>query len=91
MERLEGKHVVAAVTTFVGIVYLVCVALIALVPTASLNVANLWVHGLDLTAIAKTPTWSETLLGFITIIIATVLASALFVKVWNLFTRREST
>ena len=89
MERLDGKPVVAAVTTFVGSIYVVCAAAIALAPTLSTKIANLWVHGLDLTKITKTSTWPETFLGLITILIATALASALFVKIWNSFVGKE--
>jgi len=83
--KLNSKHFVITMTSFVGIVYLLCAALVLMAPVTSIKVANLAFHGLDLTKITKTIGFVDIVYGFVVSIIATIIYSAIFVAVWNYF------
>lgn len=86
--KLNPKHFIFTMTTFIGIVYLLCALLVSLAPITSIKVANLLFHGLDLAKISKTVGFIDIVYGFIVSIIATVIYSFIFVTTWNYFYER---
>ena len=89
MSRLNTKQVVMAVTSFTAILYILCAALVFVAPNAFLKVVGQWAHGIDMMQIARTPTITETITGFISLMIVTIIFSALFVALWNKWDKRK--
>ncbi len=83
MNRLKIKQFVLAVTAFVFVVYSACAIFTLLAPEAALKLFGQWIHAVDLTKIASVPTVSGVFAGMITITLATIVASAFFVLLWN--------
>jgi len=81
--RLDIKHFVASVTTFISVIYIICAAVILIAPIESIKFFNLFFHGIDLSRIAKSAILSDVVLGFVFSVIITVILSALFVYIWN--------
>src|SRR3989344_1054411 len=52
--KLNAKHFIFTMTTFVAVVYIICAILILMAPVTSIKIANLLFHGLDLTKISRT-------------------------------------
>ena len=82
---MKIKPFVFVVTSFVAIVYLICAIAIYLAPESTLRFFSYWMHGVDLMKIAKVPTIVDIFIGLVTTLIASVIGSALFVKLWNYF------
>ena len=89
MQHLSYKPFVWTMTIFVALVYIVCALALALAPNATFAIFDQWFHGLDLQQIATTPTFGDTVPGFFTSLIATILGSSLFVGLWNPFAKAE--
>ena len=86
MHKLNTKHFVFTVTSFVVIVYLICAILTLIAPNLILVIGNQWAHAIDITKIAgEIPTILEIITGLITIAIATIIFSVIFVWLWNYF------
>ena len=83
MEKMDTRRVVTAVTVFTALLYALCAAAYFLAQQLSLRIADLWVHGLDLAAIAKQPSVADALLGFVTILPFAAFLAWLFAAVWN--------
>ncbi|MBS3149457.1 hypothetical protein J4455_02065 [Candidatus Woesearchaeota archaeon] len=83
--KLNAKHFIFTMTTFVAVVYIICAILILMAPVTSIKIANLLFHGLDLTKISRTIGFVDIVYGFIVSTIATVIYSAIFVTIWNYF------
>lgn len=91
MRMLSYKPFIETMMTFVGIIYLVCAFFVFIAPTATLQFFSLWFHGIDLKTIASVPTLPNMIIGFITALVVTALASAVFVRIWNYFSSKEET
>lgn len=88
--KLNPKHFILTMTTFIAIVYITCAALVSMAPITSMKVANTIFHGIDLTEISKTVSFLDIFYGFIVSIVATVIYSFIFVTTWNyLYERME--
>lgn len=86
--RFSQKQAISTVTTFAGLLYIVCAALFFVIPETALKLFGLMAHGIDLTKIAKTPAIGETVIGFFVTIIITAVLTAVFVVLWNKFDER---
>lgn len=84
MRSINLKLVVATTTTFAVILYVVCVALRPLFPTAEMYAPALWA------AIFPGFSWTPggVLLGGLETIVTVALLSALYVGLYDLFGRR---
>lgn len=68
-----------ALSTTVGIVYVLCVLALLAIPNASMRLFNSWFHGIDLSRIATTTLLTgETLFGLITLLVFTYLAGLVY-------------
>ncbi len=89
MEATKPWVTGAALAVTAGIVYLVCALAVALFPDGTLAFFSTWAHGVDLTLVrrpaAKPLTAEEWIYGFVSIVVASYLAGALFGWARNLF------
>ena len=84
MHRLDLRLMVATTTTFMVIVYAICVALRPLIPNSLMDAPIMWV------AILPGFSWTAggILLGLIEVALYGALGSALFVGLYNFFAAR---
>jgi len=87
MKNLRMKPFIYTLTSFTAIWYILCAAFILIAKEKAVKFFNLFFHGIDFTKIMKTPTISETAIGFLLTIIITAAFSALFVLLWNKFNK----
>ncbi|MBS3146560.1 hypothetical protein J4471_02580 [Candidatus Woesearchaeota archaeon] len=86
--KINPKQFVITLSTFIGVIYVICAILITLAPVTSMKVANLIFHGMDLTKIPKEISFPDIIYGFIVSIISTIIFSMIFVYLWNYFDQK---
>mgnify|MGYP001558136585 CR=1 FL=1 len=78
---------IALALTFL-IVSIACLLLIFIAPKFTLNLFGSFMHGIDLTKIAVTPSISgNTLLGIIVIVVGSYLIGVIFAAIYNKFAK----
>lgn len=78
------------ITVFAAVLYIVCVAISLIAPSALIAFANQIAHTVDFGVIAKTPTLEGIVTGFISVVIVTAIVSAFFAWLWNVtYGKRE--
>ncbi|MDP1695975.1 MAG: DUF5676 family membrane protein [archaeon] len=83
---LSYRKIAIALSTTAGILYILCAALFVIAPNFFLNIVKDIFHGIDITQIAQSSvSFSSTVIGFIEIIIYSLIASWLFVWAYNEF------
>lgn len=87
MEKTKKKDVnatgIALALTF-GIISVICLLLILIAPAFALNLFSSFVHGIDFTKVAITPSISgRTLLGFMVAIAGGYLTGVIFAVIYN--------
>lgn len=85
MTKLNMKHFVLTITSFTLLVSILCAAFVFAAPKTAVTFFNMWMHGVDLTPIMKTPSLPDAIIGTLTLTVVTALLSAVFVKLWNYF------
>ena len=84
VEKLNAKIVSFSLAIFSGIVYFLCALLFAITPDGTLNLFKEMFHGVDITKIARTGiSLSSTIIGFIEIVIFSLIVGWLFAAVYN--------
>ena len=79
---------IALAFTFL-IVSIICLLLVFIAPEFALNLFGSFVHGIDLTKIAVTPSISgNTLLGIILVTVSGYLIGVIFAVIYNKFARK---
>ncbi len=83
-EELSPKRVALSVAIVAGILYIACAILVAIAPGAMLNLFSNLFHGIDMTQIAKPAvSLGSVIIGFIELIIYSLIAGWLFALVYN--------
>lgn len=78
-----------ALALIFGIISLICLVLVLIAPTFALNLFGSFMHGVDLTKIAITPTiGGKTLLGFVTALVGGYLIGIIFAAIYNKFAKQ---
>ena len=85
MERLDAKKVSLSLAATSGIISVACALLIAVAPQFTVNLFGAIFHGVDLTKIQKTMTFSDAILGTIEVIVLALIVGWLFAKIYNSF------
>ena len=84
---MENKNINAtgiALAFTLGIISFVCLALFLVAPVFTLNLFGSFMHGVDLTKIAITPTvGARTLLGFVVALVGGYLIGVIFSAIYN--------
>ena len=90
MHKLNMKHFVWTMASFVAILYAICRLLFFIAPATAMAVFRQWFHGIDISLIASQASLplADFVLGLITSMIATAIFSAIFVGLWNKFYKR---
>ena len=81
--KLNVKKTGLTLAIVIGIVYIVCAILIAIAPTATVNVFGALFHGIDISKIAATPTLGRTILGLVEILALGYIVGWLFAVIYN--------
>ena len=82
--ELNPKIVSLSLATVSGIFYILCAIIIAITPQIALDFSKHMFHGIDITQIARTSIpIGSTVIGFIEIIILSLIAGWLFAVVYN--------
>ena len=82
-DKLNPKMVSLSLVSISVVVSLVCALLIALFPEATLKFFGSIFHGIDMTKIAVSVTFSGVLMGLVAIIIISLITGWLFAVVYN--------
>ncbi len=83
-EKLNSRVVALSLAGVSGIVYVVCAALFAIAPEATIGAYADMFHGVDLRQIARTSvTLRGTILGFAEIIVSSLVIGWLFTAFYN--------
>lgn len=78
---------IALALTF-GIISIVCLSLVLIAPSFALSLFSSFMHGIDLTKIAITPSLGgRTLLGLIIAVVGGYLIGAIFATIYNKFAK----
>ena len=80
----------AAFALVIAVVYIVCAVAVLLYPDGTVSFLNAWMHGIDLSSIKRSgpqPGLSVWASGFLTAVVAALLAGALYGWARNLFGR----
>ena len=85
MEKLNAKRVSLSLAAVSGILSAVCALLIAAAPKFTVNLFGAIFHGVDLTKIQKTMTFSDAILGTIEVVVLALIVGWLFAKIYNTF------
>lgn len=82
--KLNPKAVAFALAKVSGIIYIVCAILIAIAPEAALSLFGSMFHGINIELIAqKSISPSSTIIGFIEIVIGSLITGWLFAWFYN--------
>ncbi len=82
-EKLKAKRVSFSLAIVAGIVSIACALLIAIAPEFTVNLFGAIFHGIDMSQITKTMTFSSALLGTVEVIVIALIIGWLFAKVYN--------
>lgn len=87
-EKLNPKVVSFSLAFVSGIVYILCAIFFTIAPQTTLNISKYMFHGIDITKIANTPIpWSDTIIGFIEIVMFSLILGWLFATIYNKINR----
>ncbi|MEK6952104.1 MAG: DUF5676 family membrane protein [Nanoarchaeota archaeon] len=77
-----------ALALTLGILSIVCLLLVLIAPSFALSLFGSFMHGIDLTKIAVTPSLSgKTLLGLIVAVVGGYIIGAIFAAIYNKFAK----
>lgn len=82
-DKLNIKKVSLSLATVSGILYVLCAILFAIAPQTALSLSKDLFHGIDITQIAKNTTLEGTIIGFVEIIVLSLLVGWLFAVIYN--------
>ena len=82
-EKLNPKKVALSLASVAGIVYIICAILVAIAPAWTVNTFGALFHGIDITKIATIPTLTGTIIGFVEIIVLSLIVGWLFAVIYN--------
>ena len=85
MEQLKPNVVGLSVAIVTALVYLVCLAFVAIFPLETVaTFGNYFVHGIDLSSIAaKDIKLSDSIIGFVIVTLSAYIAGYIFALVYN--------
>ena len=77
-----------ALALTLAILSVVCLLFLLIAPTLALNLFGSFMHGVDLTKIAVTPSFGgKTLLGFLVVVVGGYLIGIIFAAIYNKFAK----
>jgi len=82
-EKLSAKRVSLSLAAVTGIISIVCAILISIAPQFTTNLFRAIFHGIDISQISKSITFSSALLGTIEIIVIALITGWLFAVIYN--------
>ncbi len=86
--KLDTKAVGFASASVAGILYILCALLFWFVPDSAIRLFNYFVHGIDLTAIARfNISFKQNIIGLLLTLAFSFLFGALFAVVYNKFAK----
>ena len=85
MEKLDSKKVSLSLAAVSGILSIACALLIAVAPQFTVNLFGAIFHGIDLSKIQKTMTFSDAIIGIVIVMVLALIVGWLFAKVYNAF------
>ena len=84
-DKLNTKRVANSLAITAGIFSLVCMLLILMAPTFTMDLFGAIFHGIDLSQISKTASIGSSILGVIEVMILGWIAGWLFAVIYNKF------
>ena len=85
MEKLNKNVVAVSVGITTALVYLVCLAFVAIFPLQTIvTVSNYFVHGIDISSIAtKNMTLAKSVIGLIVVALSSAVVGYVFALIYN--------
>ncbi|MBS3113762.1 hypothetical protein J4448_01550 [Candidatus Woesearchaeota archaeon] len=85
MEKLNKNVVALSVGITTALVYLVCLAFVAIFPLQTIvTVSNYFVHGIDISSIAtKNMTLAKSVIGLIVVALSSAVVGYVFALIYN--------
>jgi len=78
-----------AFAVIIAIVYVICATWVVVARDSFMNLANSWIHGVDMKVLPYTPpTAGGLIVGFVTATAAAWVAGCLFVWLYNQFSKK---
>lgn len=88
--KLSTKTTALALAATSAVAYVVCVLLILLLGSTGVSLFAKMFHGIDITKIATTSiSLTDTIIGFVVLVVSALLVGALFAKLYNIFEKSE--
>jgi len=87
MVKLDVKAIGIASAIITGIVYVVCFLIVLILGAASLKFFSLFVHGIDLTSLATSPSLGTGILGLIISVVVAYIFGYIFALIYNKYAR----
>ncbi len=87
MVKLDVKGIGLASGIVTAIVYVVCFLIVLILGSASLKFFNLFIHGIDLTSLATTPSLGTGILGLIVSVVVAYIFGAIFALTYNKYAK----
>lgn len=85
-EKLSPNGVAYALAAVSGILYILCAIFVAIAPDATLGLFASLFHGINIELIAqKSVSLGSTIVGFIEIVIGSLISGWLFARLYNKF------